>query len=99
MTLNRFEYVQVAANGELVNCVVISDTIMNQRLDTVIVAPLIYQDTGYKFRVAIEKDGDIVELALDKLRAIKKSIIKPSNKFISRSEAKLTLQTIQDLFA
>ncbi|MDR3550204.1 MAG: type II toxin-antitoxin system PemK/MazF family toxin [Candidatus Babeliales bacterium] len=104
--INRFEVFLVTldpTHGSEINktrpCLIISPNEMNHYINTVIVAPMTTKSRDYPTRIPvtfIRKKGFIV---LDQIRTVDKERLVKKLGVIKESEAKQTLQALQEMFA
>ncbi len=78
---------------------VVSPAVMNDRLRTVIVAPMTTKLRGWPSRPPIEHEGKSGEVALDQLRTIDKSRLSRSMGNLASSYHSQILSTLADIFA
>jgi len=78
---------------------VVSPTVMNDQLRTVIVAPMTTKLRGWPSRSPVEHDGKLGEVALDQLRTIDKSRLGQSMGLLTSNYHRQILAILADIFS
>jgi mRNA interferase MazF len=80
-------------------CVVISPAELNQSLRTVLIAPMTSKGFGAPFRIALTHGGTSGLILIDQMRAVDKTRLVRKRGAITPKTLRITLTTLQDMFA
>ncbi len=80
-------------------CVILSCNEMNERLGTIIIAPITSKIRQLPFRVSIILQGKNGEVALDQLRAVDKSRLGKSLGNLAEKETEEIIRKLAEMFA
>ncbi len=80
-------------------CVVLSPNMMNQAVETVLIAPLTSSKKAWPFRITVKIMGRQSNVAFDQIRSVDSSRLKGYVAALSLDEIKMTTHLLQQLFA